>query len=81
MVGFLLCRLSFRDLVGFSKSALLQFLLALALPRTAVAEHNANKMQFSTAKIRFLTQYLPLDEKASSVLFCWIGVVFIKVEK
>jgi len=40
--------------------------------RTAAAEQNANKLQFSTAKIRFLTQCLPLheNEKASSVLSC-----------
>ena len=56
-LAFLLCLLSFRDLVGFSKSALPQFLSDL--PGTASSsvyvyvEHNANKMQFSAAKIRF----------------------------
>jgi len=49
-LAFLLCLLSFRDLVGFSKSAFPQFLLPL--PRTA-AEHNANKMQFSRKNSRF----------------------------
>lgn len=43
---FLLCLLSFRDFVGFSKSALFQFLFSLywhCPGRTAGAEQNANK--------------------------------------
>ena len=48
-LAFLLCLLSFRDLVGFSKSALPQFLLPL--PRTA-AEENTMQIRCNSPTAR-----------------------------